>query len=171
MTSRPMESALFPGLAAALAAALLVSGCAGARLDTSRVDPGLDPAEAAAEPERVRGRFVKWGGLLVQTTNRSDSTELEVLAYPLTRGGEPRTGRAPLGRFLARRGAYLDPAEFAPGRTVTVVGPLAGTVQGRIGEAEYAYPLVEAEQVRLWPPGYSHSEPRFRIGIGAIFGR
>ncbi|MEW6487915.1 MAG: Slp family lipoprotein [Thermodesulfobacteriota bacterium] len=155
----------------ALACVLILWGCAGSRLDASRAEPGLDPAVAAADPERARGRFVHWGGMLVQATNRADGTDLEVLAYPLTRGGEPRTGRAPLGRFLARRDAYLDPAEYAPGRIVTVVGPLEGAVQGRIGEAEYTYPLVRAEQLRLWPAVYPPAEPRFRIGIGAVFGR
>jgi outer membrane lipoprotein len=158
-------------LSLALALALALGGCAGARFDTSRVDPGLAPRDAAAEPSWAQGRTVQWGGLLIQTTNRPDETDLEILAYPLTRRGEPRTGRTPLGRFVARRGGYLDPAEYAPGRTVTVVGTVLGTLQGRVGEAEYTYGLVAAEQLHLWPRDYPVSEPRVRFGIGAIFSR
>lgn len=167
---RPLPSPCRQTLTA-LACALTLWGCAGGRLDASRADPGLDPAAALADPQWARGRLVYWGGVLVAAINRADGTDLEVLGYPLTRGGEPLTDRPTLGRFLARRDAYLDPAEYAPGRAVTVVGPLEGTVQGRIGEAEYTYPLVRAEQLRLWPAGHPLAGPRFRIGIGAVFGR
>ncbi|MFU8856265.1 MAG: Slp family lipoprotein [Deferrisomatales bacterium] len=151
--------------------ALLWVGCAGAPLDTSRVDPSLLPGEVVAAPARAAGRTVQWGGLVVQTTNRVGETDLEILAYPLARGGEPRTGRPPLGRFVARRDGYLDPAEYAPGRAVTVVGAVLGTLQGRVGEAEYTYGLVAAEQLHLWPPGRLSREPRVQFGIGAIFSR
>lgn len=158
-------------LVRSLLLALLLGGCAGPRFDTSRVDPSVVPWDVVAERSRAEGRTVQWGGLLVQATNRPDDTDLEILAYPLTRGGEPRTGRTPLGRFVARWSGYLDPAEYAPGRMVTVVGTVRGTLQGQVGEAEYTYGLVAVEQLHLWPRDYPVSEPRVRFGIGAIFSR
>ncbi len=95
----------------------LVCACAAPRLDAEGVDPGLFPVQTAADPEVARGRRVRWGGEVQQVVERTDSTDLEVLAYPLQDGGRPRTGVAPLGCFLARRPGHSDPAAVprAPG--------------------------------------------------------
>jgi len=148
---------------------LLIAACAASRFDTSQVDPALTPSGAAARPDSAQGIRVQWGGVVIQTNNLKDATEVEVLAYPLWDSGRPRTDRAPLGRFLARSADYLDPAEAAPGRLLTVVGPVTGTQRGRVGEAALTYPVVALEQSHLWPQEYGAPEPRVRFGIGLIF--
>jgi len=158
------------GCAAVLfAACALLGSCAARRFDTSRVDPALAPTTAASDPSAAMGARVQWGGVVIQTHNLKDATEVEVLAYPLWRSGLPRTDRAPLGRFLARSFDYWDPAEYSPGRLLTVVGPVDGTRKGRVGESEVTYPEVAVEQSYLWPLGESPPEPRVHFGIGVIF--
>lgn len=142
---------------------ILLAACAG----THQTSPnrGPEPAQAAAEPERWRGRQVIWAGTLVAIHNLADSSRLEVLAYPRRSNGDPDLDSAPLGRFVARYPGYLEPLDYAPGRQLSVRGRLAGSETGTVGEAQYDYPLVEAVQLQLLTPS-SRSEPRVYFGIG-----
>ncbi len=144
----------------------LVCACAAPRMGAEGVDPGLLPRQAAADPVGTRGRRVQWGGAVLQVSAREDSTELEVLAYPLWDSGRPRTEGTPLGRFLVRRSGHPDPVGFARGSLVTAAGRLAGTAPGRTGEAGHVYPLVEAEVLQRWPVRYPAPAPRVHFGIG-----
>ena len=83
----------------------------------------------------------------------------------------PDTEARPTGRFLAEREGYLETVNYAPGRLVTVVGPVTETRRGRIGETEYEYPVVAARRIQLWQPARRYSEPqvRFGVGVGVIF--
>lgn len=155
------------------AAALLgLVACAGARapLDTKGVDASLTVERAVLEPEAVQGRVVEWGGVVINTSNLKDATRIEVLSYPLDDDGRPKLGGTPLGRFLAVRSGYLETAVFSPGRLVTIVGPVYGSQVGKIGETEYQYPAVSADQLHLWPVPERGSEPRVHVGIGLGFG-
>ena len=142
---------------------MLLAACAA----TPQMPPnhGPEPAQAAAEPERWRGRQVVWAGTLVAVHNLADSSRLEVLAYPRRSNGDPDLDSAPLGRFVASYPGYLEPLDYAPGRLLSVRGRLAGSETGRAGEAQYQYPLVEAVQLQLLTPS-SRSEPRVFFGIG-----
>lgn len=156
-------------LAVAVAAAAVAACAPRGPLDAAGVDPTVTPRSAVAALAEARGRTAEWGGVLLHATNLEDATELEVLAYPLDRRGSPRADDDPLGRFVARRTGFLDPAEYAPGRRVTVVGPVTGTLPGRIGERSYTYPVIAADQIHLWPRTDRPSEPRVHFGIGVIF--
>lgn len=152
---------------------LLLGACAtGPTFETRGADETLTPREAAQRPDALSGSRVAWGGVIIQGTNLRDSTRLEVLAYPLGGDNRPDTDAGPTGRFLAERPGYLETVNYAPGRLVTVVGPLTGTRTGSIGENEYLYPVVEAQRIQLWPqePRY-YTEPRihFGVGVGVIF--
>jgi outer membrane lipoprotein len=143
---------------------VLLAGCAGA--PQMPPNPGPEPAQAAAEPERWRGRQVVWAGTLVAVHNLAETSRLEVLAYPRRNNGDPDLDSAPLGRFVASYPGYLEPLDYAPGRLLGVRGRLAGSETGRVGDAQYRYPLVEADQLQLLKPG-SRSEPRVYIGVGS----
>jgi outer membrane lipoprotein len=146
----------------------LVCACAAPRLGAEGVDPGLLPVQAAADPEAARGRRVRWGGVVLQVVDKGDSTDLEVLAYPLRDGGRPRTEAAPLGCFLARNPLHSDPADLAPGSRVTLVGRVAGTVPCPAGEAERVCPVLEVELLHRWTARYPAPAPRVHFGIGVI---
>jgi len=108
-------------------------------------------ADARARPQD--GARVRWGGELVRTTPQgADDTCLEIVDKPLDRTARPQPTDTTRGRFVAcARGTY-DPAVWAPGREVTAVGTLDGTVQTTIGERRYDCPRVAVEAVHLWPP-------------------
>lgn len=142
---------------------VLLAACAGS--PPMPPNPGPEPPQAAAEPERWRGRQVVWVGTLVAVHNLPESSRLEVLAYPRRSNGDPDLDSAPLGRFLASYPGYLEPLDYAPGRQLSVRGRLAGSETGRVGETRYEYPLVEAVQLQLLTPR-SRSEPRVYFGIG-----
>lgn len=158
-----------------VAAVLLLAGCAtGPRYETAGVATDLVPAEVAASPEVYRDSRVIWGGMIVATRNLAEYTELEVLGYPLESSQRPATSRSPHGRFLVRKSGYLEQVDYSPGRRVTVTGTLGENVDGRVGEAPYVYPVVQASDIHLWPEDTgveSSGRTRFNIGVGVIFTR
>ncbi len=151
---------------------LLVSACTvSPKFETARVDKTVTPAMATQNLASTRGKIVQWGGVIIAGTNRRDSTRLEILAYPLDHQGRPDRDAKSLGRFLADRAGYLETADYAPDRLLTVVGPVTGLQQGRIGETDYTYPLIRVEQLHLWPDILSDkNEPSVHFGIGVGIG-
>lgn len=150
--------------------ALLAVGCASTD-DCRRPvgDPAITPAVVAASSQGHAGAVVQWGGALVAARNLKESTEFEVVGYPLDRCGRPLAGAAPVGRFVIVRPGYLETADYPPGRQVTATGRLTGIREGRIGASAYRFPLLESYQVHLWPAeqwgGYD-GRPWVTIGIG-----
>lgn len=57
----------------------------------------------------------------------------------------------PNSRFLVSTREFLDPAIYAPGRRLTVLGTVAGRSERRVGDLPYAYPMISAERIKLWP--------------------
>lgn len=154
---------------------LLAVGCASTkpRFDTSSVTAGVTPQSTSAETVEQMPE-VLWGGVIVNSSNLADATQLEVLAYPLNDKQRPNTARAPIGRFLAVSPGYLETADYAQGRLITVRGRLQETAVGKIGEANYTYPVVDILDSQLWKPeDYARpaSQPRVNFGIGVMIGR
>lgn len=145
---------------------LLASGCA-TPYDIGNADPRITPVEAAKDVPGMLNHTVAWGGLIAIAKNLKDKTEIEVVAYPLDSERRPDRDAAPTGRFLAIQSGYLETADYAPGRLITVVGTVTETRTGTVGEAKYVYPVVVATQLRLWPkPSVERREPSFHFGIG-----
>ncbi|MEF8980326.1 Slp family lipoprotein [Thiohalorhabdus sp.] len=151
---------------------LLVAACASQpRFDTNDTMLSVTPEDAVADMDRLKGIRVLWGGVIVAAHNREKTTRLEILGYPLNGRQHPVTTESPQRRFLAVKEGYLETADYAQGRRVTVAGTLTGTQSGRVGEATYTYPVVRIEDSHLWPKAESRrQEPRFHFGIGVLFG-
>jgi outer membrane lipoprotein len=133
-------------------AALLLGACSTVPKNISA--PAVIPvtvSQAAKKPEQVKGTQVRWGGTIAKVENRQQTTRVEIVARELFDDGEPKKSDRSLGRFMAEIKGFLDPAIYAVGRNFTVVGALAGTVQGKLGEMNYTYPVVEAGSYYLWP--------------------
>lgn len=129
-------------------------------------DRRVIPSASAERTQELQGHRVEWGGILLDSRNLRGHTELEVMAYPLSEDGRPDTRGRPQGRFIAVAKGYLETAEYAPGRQVTLSGPLAGTRQGSRGEVVYRYPVVEVTDLTLWQREYpENSAPRIHFGI------
>jgi outer membrane lipoprotein len=132
------------------------------------VDQTLNPVEATIDFPAHQGKNVMWGGIIVNSQNMQKGTLLEVLAYPLDKNHRPETKKPALGRFLAEHPGYLETVVYAPGRHTTLVGTLGDTRTGKIGEADYLYPVVNTEQLHLWPTAEEQSESRFHFGVGVM---
>ncbi|RLK48316.1 outer membrane lipoprotein [Alkalispirillum mobile] len=138
----------------ALLAALLMAGCATGVPEPIRSAPEAAPGVQAVReaPDEAVGETVRWGGVIAEVRNRSDHTELEVVARRLQSGGRPvdRDDASP-GRFLAQVPGFLDPAIYAAGRAITVRGVVQGVREQAVGEYAYSFPVVQAEVYHLWP--------------------
>jgi outer membrane lipoprotein len=152
--------------------AVIASGCAsGPRFDTRTYSVSPTPAEAAVDAALWQGNRVLWGGMILNSANHEDGTEIEVLAYPLASGQRPDVERTPIGRFIVLKDEYLETVDYAEGRLVTVAGPFTTTRVGRVGDARFVYPQVEADEIHLWSRTSTRRDPQFSIGIGVLLGR
>ena len=155
---KPMRT----GTRALLATLFLLAGCASA-------PPTNLPVSGSVQPtDRSSPRRVEWGGQIVEVQNRRDATEFEILAYPLDRDGRPDTSAPSLGRFVAVRPGFVDPADYAPGRLVTARGSLGPARTATLGGTELRLATLEAESLQLWSrePPPPRVAPYGTIGIG-----
>ena len=148
---------------------ILVACASSPSFDTAGIDTSLTPKQAVDRSQALQGEPVLWGGVVLVSTNLKDSTQLEILAYPLDSNQRPNREQNPLGRFLAVHEGYLETADYAQGRLITVRGTLANKRIGRVGEAEYTYPVVSIDQLHLWSKQSDSSEPQIQFGIGVMF--
>lgn len=152
---------------------ILLAGCATApHLDTAGVNQTITPDAAAADIHAAQGRKVQWGGTIITSSNLRQTTQIEVLGYPLQDNGRPDTTAVAQRRFLVLYNGYLETVDYAAGRLLTVVGQVAERRPGKIGDADYLYPVVTAQQLYLWPKQteYYYNEPAFHFGIGIGIG-
>jgi len=134
--------------------AVLVAGCATAFPDAvmRTVDTRITVDELLRDPAARKGARMILGGDILATQPRSGLTEIEILARRLRGNDAPeRSDRSP-GRVLLHTPEFLDPAVYAAGRRITVIGEVTGVEERKIGEVLYRYPVLTVERIRLWPP-------------------
>ncbi len=154
---------------------LLTGGCSTTpKLDSAGVDRNITPTLATQNIDVAKGKRAMWGGMILSGKNMPESTQLEVLAYPLGEDDRPNRDAQPMGRFIAKSEGYIETAEYASGRLLTVVGTVEGLRHGKIGQSEYTYPVIDIQQKHLWEQPASSSRPRdsnvhFNFGLGVIF--
>lgn len=131
---------------------LILGGCAAPaalRGEFPAVTPQQATAAAAgespAQPTRVR-----WGGTILSMKNSQQESCFEILSRPLDSTARPERSDRDQGRFLACYTGFKDPEVFKAGRDVTVIGALTGFEKRKVGDFEYTYPQVAAENVYLW---------------------
>lgn len=134
-------------------AALWLAGCVSVPNEL-RYEPesALQSYGAVSQhPELAKGQPVRWSGVIAATRVQADQTELEVVLLPLKANGAPKQQETSEGRFLVHLPGLLDPILYAPGRSVTVLGAVAGEVSGKIGEQPYDFVLITGTAHKLWP--------------------
>lgn len=147
----------------------MIGGCATTpAFDTNGINRQLSPTQAADSASNSVGQRIIWGGMILSSVNLAEATQIEVLAYPLNNNHRPDPNASPLGRFLLRKDGYLETREFAEGRYISVQGHIVKTQQGKIGEKQYLYPVVESEQIFLWPKNLQETEPSIHFGFGVM---
>lgn len=127
----------------------LLSGCASIPNPIKGDVAAISPQQTLHED--VRGNRVRWGGEIVKATAGKEETCFELLARPLDRSARPLRDDNTEGRFIACSPQFFDPAVYAKGRELTVVGTVQEPVTGKIGEYDYRYPRVAIDTLYLWP--------------------
>ena len=133
--------------------AVLSGGCATAFPESvmATVNTQITADGLLSAPDAFKGARVILGGEILGVQPRPGLTEVELLTRRLRGDDSPeRTDQSP-GRALLHTAEFLDPAVYAPGRRITVVGVVAGVEERKIGEVPYRYPLITVELIRLWP--------------------
>lgn len=113
---------------------------------------------------------VLWGGVILNMDNLASKSQIEIMAYPLDRRQRPMTHKEALGRFIAVQSEFLEPVDFAQGRSITVLGRADELVEGQVGEARYVYPVLQIESLHLWRAGDSVDKAGVTFGIGISIG-
>lgn len=155
---------LAPGVALAL------SACAAAPVFKDAPQAVPTPREVAADPQRHAGGEVVWGGKILGVRNLADTTEVEVVAYPMDRSQRPDPSAPSEGRFVVAIAGYAEPLDFPPGRFVTVLGRLDGTRSARIDERDVVLPKLRREALHLWPANFPRERGSVRFGVGVGVG-
>lgn len=140
---------MFPTYIATATLCLSLIGCASYPVIPSPEDNRrLDEVES--DLDAYYGSPVRWGGTIVSVENTEQFTWIEVLERKLDRYGFPDPYSQSDGRFFIKEPSFLDPKVYTEGRRITVLGTLTGSVERKIGDAPYQYPIVEAQEHHLW---------------------
>lgn len=100
---------------------------------------------------QYRGKHVMAGGYVLEIRNTGTGSDMIVIESPLDSLFEPGGKDESGGRFIFRSRGFLDPEVYAKDRKVTVSGVFSGISHESLGEGRYAYPVIEAGVVYLWP--------------------
>jgi len=109
-------------------------------------------AQVHQQAEAYMSRKVRWGGVILQTENRQNTSRLSIIAFPLSSKGEPQISDESPGRFIALVDEFLEPLVYSREREITIIGKLVKTETIKVGEYPYEYPVIEVEHYYLWPP-------------------
>jgi len=98
-----------------------------------------------------KGMPFRWGGVIINITNKENTSQAQLLFYPLNRYGRPRVVREAKGRFAIARSQFLDPAIFKEGTEVTVTGILTKEIIQKIGKRTLVLPQLDINHIHIWP--------------------
>jgi outer membrane lipoprotein len=123
------------------------------------VDRSLTLGVLRSDPDRYRNARVVLAGEIIETRPRAGRTEIEVLSRPLGDGDAPRRTDETDGRFIMVAPDFLDPAVYARGRRVSMVGTVLGGEERALGDQPYRYVLTRPDQIYLWPLPAAYGYP------------
>lgn len=108
--------------------------------------------QVISNPQAVSaiGEKARWGGRIVSVQNKEKVSEIEVFFFPSSGNGKPKTGDESQGRFKALVPGFVDPLVFEKDRLITIVGEVATSEDGIIGEQVYTYPTLNAVGYYMW---------------------
>lgn len=164
---RPAAHVLALGLLA-----IALGGCAPAPIYKAAPNAVMAvPSQVAQSPERYNGNDVIWGGRIVGVQNFPDHSEVELLAYPLDGSQRPKASDVGNGRFIAVIAGYAEPLNYPDGALMTLSGKLDGSRAGKVGEADYVFPLVRVTQSHVWTVAeMNQGRSNFHFGVGVGVG-
>ncbi|NWG02795.1 MAG: Slp family lipoprotein [Syntrophaceae bacterium] len=115
------------------------------------------------DPTAYMGSIVLWGGIIIETMNHPEGSEITVLETPLDYMEEPEPAKHSRGRFVAKTSKFLDPEVYKQRKRITLAGEIVGKEVKPLGKSEYTYPVVLVKQLYLWPKErrYIYSPPYY----------
>ena len=133
------------------AIALMLSGCVTVpeAIKGSSPTPQDDLVRVMNAPQLYVGQEARFGGKVVEIQNQQGKTRLEIATVPLDSGARPILGEPSRGRIYANVNSFLDPVDFR-GQLVTVVGPITGTVEGKVGSTPYKFMTMDVTGYKRW---------------------
>ena len=131
--------------------ALMLSGCVTVpeAIKGSSPMPQDDLVRVMNAPQLYVGQEARFGGKVVEIQNQQGKTRLEIATVPLDSGARPILGEPSRGRIYANVNGFLDPVDFR-GQLVTVVGPITGTVEGKVGSTPYKFMTMDVTGYKRW---------------------
>lgn len=151
----------------ALVVSLVIAGCASRypqpiRTEATDLVPFSQALRSSAELE---GRTARWGGVIANIENSADATRIELVHFRLNGYGRPQIEDDSEGRFIVYLDRFVDPEIYKEGRSLTALGQISSSEEGKIGEFNYVYPVLQATGVELWRP----QQQRDQIGVGYYY--
>ena len=116
------------------------------------LDSQISMAGLFASPDAYVGKKVMVGGIIVETRNFPDKSEIEVVQKDIDFSGGVSAKDETVGRFIFRQRGYLESEVYSKGREIIGAGKVVGSQSGKIGDREYLFPVVEAEELHLQEP-------------------
>ncbi len=116
-----------------------------------QIDPTLTLTNIKKDPTIYKGRKVLLGGVIIETKNKPEETILLIRQAELDLGKRPKNLDQTAGRFMVKYKGFLDPEIYQSGREITVIGEIEGKEVLPIGETFYSYPIIIAQEIKLWP--------------------
>ncbi len=135
-----------------LVSAMFITGCS-AVPKALMVSEGTTLTNFSAVRENTnseQGNLARWGGVIAKVTNNVNNSMLEVVHFPLKSSARPKQGDETQGRFRVYIAGLLDPIIYKEGRSITALGTVTSSEDGKIGEHEYHYPVLKASYIHLW---------------------
>jgi outer membrane lipoprotein len=124
------------------------------------------PLDVASAPERYHDTDIVWGGKILGVRNRAETTDVEIVAYPLDRAQRPDPGAQTLGRFVISLPGFVEPLDYPAGRYLTLRGRVAGSQIAHIDEHDIVLPIVGNANVHLWPVNFPYDGSHWSFGVG-----
>jgi len=128
------------------------------------------PLDVAATPERYHDADVVWGGKILGVRNLAETTEVELVAYPLDDSQRPDQNAPTQGRFIVSLPGFAEPLDYPAGRFLTLRGRVGSMRTRRIEDRDLVMPLVTDATLHLWPVNFPYERPRVQFGIGVGVG-
>lgn len=144
----------------------LLSCASAPEFDTTQVDLALTPQKAIAEPSLSHGKMALWGGTILNIRNLKDSTQIEVLGYPLSSYHRPIQKQKSFGRFIILHDGFIEPSIYSQDKLITVLGSVSDSKTSKVGDSQYNYAVIVAQKIHLWPQNDEKIKTHFQIGIG-----
>jgi len=107
--------------------------------------------EVRAQADTFTSQKARWGGVIIDTENRQNSSKLTIIAFPLDSSGRPEISDQSTGRFIAVFDDFLEPQLYSREREISIYGTILKTETIKVGEYPYVYPVIQVKQHYLWP--------------------